>query len=540
MYREDLSKYITKCRIVKVPDTVNEQDELIRAIRFALWHKRGAELQTLISFCCLSETDIIARKSFFLELSYFLSRLAILIPGLAKIDNIKYIAEDMVDGKEPQLLVAGKRLLQISEACADKEKIIYGKALMPRIESFSAEQLESFKKTPVEFLKKVLEENWEFDSDASYLLAAAIEILLLDPEDKCIAEPVLVRSVKTVTTKDEFFKYFYNYVFERLVKSNENKWALIFKQIFSAEPKAGSGPTIAGEGAAAPPQVTVVSAATPPSPPSPATPLSPASQTSAPVSGASLSRVAPPFLGHPAQKSLVVSEPLTPAIELEISSINALLGVKNYSGALTKAEALFNDNKNVAAVNLLLGSICAAQGKYLRAFAYLSRAYNRAPQDAKILSELAKTYWKCYCPFQTDLFMAKLKETEEYKAAPGEYYVGSELLLKSDDSETEVLLNSHSAGRCPVHLKNIRPGKTIIIWRLLNGKQKTLSFVLEDSVIGDFRYHPDTDTVSEEISRDGVLMVFTERGACEITEVIGDFLVNSPAELPDYEPEACQ
>jgi hypothetical protein len=74
----------------------------------------------------------------------------------------------------------------------------------------------------------------------------------------------------------------------------------------------------------------------------------------------------------------------------------------------------------------------------------------------------------------------------------------------------------------------------------LNGKQKTLSFVLEDSVIGDFRYHPDTDTVSEEISRDGVLMVFTERGACEITEVIGDYLVNSPVELPDYEPEACQ
>lgn len=626
MYREDLSKYITKCRIVKVPDTVNEQDELIRAIRFALWHKRGAELQTLISFCCLSEADIIARKSFFLELSYFLSRLAILIPGLAKIDNIKYIAEDMVDGKEPQLLVAGKRLLQILEASADKKKVIRGKVVMPRVESFSAEDLESCKKAPVKFLKKVIEQNWEYDTGASYLLAAAIEILLLEPEDRAIAEPVLARSVKTVSTKDEFFKYFCDYMFERLAKANENKWALVFKQIFAAGGQPSRGADVAPSAPVAatsdfePPAKVVpslqdgsgdgsvpVSSASPASgfgaragaapsatvmpsspfgstsgvaPSAPVMPGSPFGSTfgaapSAPVmpgspfgqtSGAGLSTpimpsspfgstsavapsapvgttaraapvsTAPAFVPvQSAGKRMVVSEPLTPDIETEISRINTLIGTKKINEALTAAEALFNDNKNVAAVNMLLGTICASKGMFLRAFACLSRAYNRASKDAKILLELGRAFWKCYCPAQADLCMAMLRETEEYKVNPLEFYIGSELLLKSDDIETEVLLNSHSVGRCPLHLKSVRPGKNIIIWKLLNGKQKSHTLMLEDAVIGDFRYHPATDEVSEEISRDGVLMVFTERGAHEISEVIGDFLVNSLDELPDYD-----
>ncbi|MDD3002164.1 MAG: hypothetical protein PHF29_10455, partial [Candidatus Riflebacteria bacterium] len=236
-----------------------------------------------------------------------------------------------------------------------------------------------------------------------------------------------------------------------------------------------------------------------------------------------------------AGKRMVVSEPLTPDIETEISRINTLIDTKKINEALTAAEALFNDNKNVAAVNMLLGTICASKGMFLRAFACLSRAYNRASKDAKILLELGRAFWKCYCPAQADLCMAMLRETEEYKVNPLEFYIGSELLLKSDDIETEVLLNSHSVGRCPLHLKSVRPGKNIIIWKLLNGKQKSHTLMLEDAVIGDFRYHPATDEVSEEISRDGVLMVFTERGAHEISEVIGDFLVNSLDELPDYD-----
>lgn len=62
---------------------------------------------------------------------------------------------------------------------------------------------------------------------------------------------------------------------------------------------------------------------------------------------------------------------------------------------------------------------------------------------------------------------------------------------------------------------------------------------VEEATVAKFRYHPDSDSVSDEISRDGVVTVFTPEGSKTLNELIPEFLVTDLANLPDPTIEQC-
>ncbi len=490
MYRDNLEQYVNMCRLRRVPTEPQGQDELIRALRYTLWTKRYDELQALFMTCGMGESEIIERRRFYLEFAPLIGRLVVLIPSLHQYFMLDYIAEDMIDGGDPELVAAGQRLQTVLQHAKAGAKDIRGRVLMPAYSELKPEVLEHYRRFPGEFLARVLEANWEYDSDRSYGLAAAIELLSLEKPEMPLIGPILMQSLGDYSSPEHFFAVFAATTVSLLNNAGYSEWAQVCQQVFApltagfdpAKASAAKAVADAGDG-----------------------------------SGHSEADFGPLSLGN----------------------ISAVWKKEGVAQALVMArQRLLMTPEDPFACGML-GDIYLAQMNVPLALACLSRAWHRAPDSPVVLHVLGQAFQAGYFAAQVDLCRRQLSQLPEFQANPRPYQFGVELFLKCDVEETQVAVNGSNLGLCPLQIRNVRPGTLNIQWKLKNGREKRFSVTVEEATVAKFRYHPDSDSVSDEISRDGVVTVFTPEGSKTLNELIPEFLVTDLANLPDPTIEQC-
>lgn len=490
MYRDNLSEFVSLCRSQRVPTSADRQEQLLRAIRFALWSKKYDELQAIFMTCGMSESEIIERKSFYLKFAAMMCRLITLIPTLSKYFMIDYIAEDMIDGGDPELVIAGNRMNTVIAHAKAGDKDIKGSISMPSVVALTSSQLGYYQKNPAAFIADFIEPNWEFDSDRTYAMAAVAELLLLEPEDKATVGPILMNAIGQSASAEEFYFTFASTTAKLLTENGYSEWGKIFMQIFA------------------------------------------------------------PLIGnYDAEKALASagsgsgSEATAPAGEnfgeLELEAISNVWKNQGVDRALPLAKQRLIMTPGDPYACGMLGNIYLAQMNIPLALACLSRAYWLEPDTEMVVFVLGQAFQAGYFAKQVDLCRARLKNLPAYRAFPERFRFGVELFIKCDEPETTASVNGHEVGKCPLQLRQVKPGTARITWTLADGGQKTLTVELEDATIAKYRYHPDSGRVSNEISRDGSVTIFTAEGSRELSDMVASFLVDDLNKLPNPSVEEC-
>lgn len=189
--------------------------------------------------------------------------------------------------------------------------------------------------------------------------------------------------------------------------------------------------------------------------------------------------------------------------------------------------------------NGMLGNIYLERMNVPQALACLSRAYWRDPDSPVVIYVLGQAFQAGYFAPQVDLCRDRLQQLPACQANPEQYRFGVEMFLKCDEPETQVFLNGRPMGLCPVQIRNVRPGNVEILWKRKNGHEKPLTVSLEDATVAKYRYHPDSGHVSDEISRTGAVTVITASGARELSDLVGEFLVDDLSKLPNPAIDKC-
>ena len=486
MYRENLSRFVELCRIGRVPVAKDFQRQILQACRFALWHRHGEELQSLLMACGMSESEIIERKDFYLRFASMIGRLIILVPGLSNYFMLDYIAEDMIDGGDPELAAAGLRLQTIIMHAKNREEKVHGKVFMPAVPALSTQQIADYQSDPATFLADFFESGWEYDSDRSYGLAVTAELLSLDPEDLDTTGEMLMCALGTYLNRNEFFYAFTNNTARILYENDYPEWATLTNTIF------------------------------------------------APLCGEYKSRLNRPTSPEARLDNLPEVPP-----ELELAAIADVWKEQGVDAALPLAQRRLELTPGDPFSCGMLGNIHLTKFDIPKALTCLSRAYWLEPDSIMVVFVLCQTFHAGYFEHQVDLCLAKLREMPEYQKDPDHYQLGVELFLKCDEPETHATLDGRPVGRCPLQLRGIKPGHHRIVWQLPGGRQHTYSVALDDATVAKFRYHPSADEVSHEISRCGAVTIFDNGDARQLSEVVAAYLVDDLARLPSPSVAEC-
>ena len=482
MYRENLADFVNLCRLERVPLTTDAQDRLLRAIRYTLFNRKYDELQSLFMACGMGESEIIARKRFYLKFAALVGRLTLLMPPLHKFFMLDYVAEDMIDGGDPDLVAAGTRLQTILSHAKSGAADIKGQIIMPAITAFQAERLAFYQKNPAEFIVDFIEPYWEYDSDRFYGLAAAVEFLSLDAADRLEVGPILIKSLGEFASPGDFFAAFNATTVNLLKKSGYADWADLFLQFFK-------------------PLEAVLAVKETYSPPE-----------------------------QPVKTPLVAEDAYG---ELSLAAISNVWKTKGLDEALGLAKQRLQMTPDDPFACGMLGDMFLTRMNVPLALACLSRAFHRAPDAPVVVFTLARAFLAGYFSEQVDLCRQCLQKMPAYQAAPQNFMFGVELFLKCDEPGARVAVNGRELGECPLQIRNVRPGSAQLAWKLKDGREKIHQVDLVDATVAKFKYHPVAGIISDEISRDGSITVYTPTGARELRDMIPEFLVADLKMLPD-------
>lgn len=486
MYRDNLPEFVNLCRFERVPLSPEGQNALLQACRFALWHQHGDELQSLFMACGMGESEIIERKEFYLKFASMIGHLIVLVPALANYFMLDYIAEDMIDGGDPELAQAGMRLQTIILHGKNREEKVSGRVIMPDLPDLTEKQLNFYRRNQSFFIADFFESNWEYDSDRFYGLAVAAELLSLDPEDRIQYGEMLMSALGLFSSREEFFHYFATTTARILYENDYSGWAALTIDVFS--PLCGN---LAAE------------------------------------------------LKQPVAPQVRRSDLPTIPPELELAAISEVWKTQGTDEALKLAKRRIELTPGDAFACGMLGNIFLAKFDIPQALACLSRAYWLAPDSAMVVYVLAQAFHAGYFEKQVDLCLEKLHTMPEYKQNPDEFLLGVELLLKCDEPEAQATLNGRPVGRCPLQLRGVKPGHHKIVWRLASGKQYDYSVRLEDATVAKFRYHPSAGNVTQEISRCGSVTLFHNGEARLLSDIVADYLVDDLARIPHPDVADC-
>ncbi|PKL47326.1 MAG: hypothetical protein CVV42_13420 [Candidatus Riflebacteria bacterium HGW-Riflebacteria-2] len=486
MYRDNLSGFVNLCRSERVSLSGSRQNDILQACRFALWHQHGDELQSLFMACGMGESEIIERKEFYLKFAAMIGHMIVMVPNLANYFMLDYIAEDMIDGGDPELAEAGMKLQVIIRHGKNHEEKIVGQVTMPSLPVLSEAKLNFYRKNQAAFIAEFLESNWTYDSDRFYGLAVTAELLSLDPEDRAQYGEMLMGALGKFSNREEFFQYFATTTARILYENNYSDWAALTLDVFS------------------------------------------------PLCGKLAEDLNRPTAPQARRGDL---PPIPP--ELELANIADIWKTQGIDEALELARKRIELTPGDAFSCGMLGNIFLAKFDIAQALTCLSRAYWLAPDSAMVVFVLAQAYHAGYFEKQVDLCLEKLHAMPEYRQNPDEFLLGVELFLKCDIPVAQATLDGRPVGRCPLQLRGIRPGHHKIVWKLADGKQYDYSVKLEDATVAKFRYHPVSRNVSQEISRCGSITIFHDGEARLLSDVVAVYLVDDLAKLPHPDVTEC-
>ncbi|MFZ5953439.1 MAG: hypothetical protein ACOYXC_22240, partial [Candidatus Rifleibacteriota bacterium] len=133
---------------IKVPVDSATQRDYLHAMRALFLTRRNDEYCRLVFHAMMSESEIIERKPFYLALAPMLARHMRIAAPLADHDFIRYIAEDMVDGNEPELAAAGNRLQQTMAAVKQSDADPDRSCVFPEPPPLSDEMVKLYQEKP--------------------------------------------------------------------------------------------------------------------------------------------------------------------------------------------------------------------------------------------------------------------------------------------------------------------------------------------------------------------------------------------------------
>ncbi|MBI3037990.1 hypothetical protein HYY75_02910 [bacterium] len=156
-----------------------------------------------------------------------------------------------------------------------------------------------------------------------------------------------------------------------------------------------------------------------------------------------------------------------------------------------------------------------------------------APKEPLVLFTLAKAFHYGYLPNQADLCMKKLREHQAFSRNSEKWVLPVEVFIKCDSEKTKVMFDEKEIGICPVRIAGVFPGIHTIEWILQEGQTKALKLPLKEGTTHKIRYHPSEDRTSEEVSRDGLVTVYSpNQEPITLPELVKNYLVDDLFNLP--------
>lgn len=476
----------------RVPLEIELQQKYLLGLRISYLKKDNDRYLGLVRDAMMSEREIIARKPFYLSYARMLSRHVTLSNLLADESFIKYVAENMIDGGEAELVAAGielqKTLDRVSNSASNKD-YIFEVAPVP---VFPDSVWNDYRANPLSFIVEQIETKWKLSAYLSRIIALTAELLQVD-----------INTAKEHFPGEEisyadFLNHVQSSILKELLEHDENDWAICFEDIFRQ------------------------------------------------LTGNEMIEFKSVNESTDNSDNKICTAADCPD-ELQLKHISNLFFNENKKDeAIKLGIKRFKLYPNDPMGSGLLGSIFHDTMAIEKALYLMARTYHLLPNDALTLYMLGRIFNAGYFSVQTDLCREQLKTLPEYRKDPAQFQMPVQLFIKcesysacslSNDPAVEqtpvvAMLNRNKMGNCPVQLL-ANPGKQKIGWAMNDQVIHEIDVDLQECTVSKFKLNLSDGIVSDEISRDGSITLFRDGGVIELRDIVKDFLVESLDKLPN-------
>lgn len=476
-------------KITLCPD---QQQNFLKALRLLFFTKRYEEHSQMLVRAYMSESEIIERKSFYLAYAEMLERHVGIAPNLMDVSMLQYLPEDMIDGGDPELVVAGKRMQATFAKIKEQLKKPDQPSEFGEMPQISEEKWQEYQHAPLIFFTDHIEQNWRVKRDSSRELNFASEVLRMDIEDiqEIFSEELLY---------ENFFCQMAQTIANEMMESNQEAYAIRICDLFFP---------ISGR----------------------------ASEILLMKKAEILAKMGRTEEAAAISKGLDLD--LAPIPDnLELANISKIWEENGAEEALKFGIERFKLTPDDFAVCGLLAEIYLTKLQLDIALPIICRSYHRAPDNPVVLFHMARIFHAGYFPEQTDLCMARVRQTSAYQNDQRTFTLPVELFVKCDTEDTTAFFNGQPIGKCPVRFL-VYPGQQSLAWEINGQIAKEISVDLKEATISKFRFHPADNSISDEISRTGCMTMFTAEGSVRLEDMVQDYLIDDLSKLPNLEPEA--
>jgi hypothetical protein len=472
------------------------------ALRHFFWHKDWERYHGLLFARLFSETEIIQLRPFMLEISRMLRRHVTFLPRLTSATTIKYLAEDMIDGGDPELVAEGKLFLEAVqradrirlaiESAPDPNEAVLPEeedAYVPAYPHFEEADLIFYTQNPLFFFQRFVENDWILPGEAGRRAALIAEILEAPPE---LGEKG-VQSYYQASVA-EFMSESAQILADICAGTNHYEWSEFILRVM--------------------------------------TPLCRENAWLLACKRADLylqQRRDPEGLAL--MKELHKNNHLP--VELRPQFIQVLWQLEGQDATLRLAKSFLRGIPDDLPVLGVLAEAFLKDMAIDKALILATKAHRYNPRHPLPLFTLARAFHAGYFSEQADLCMNALKQHPAYQANSRRWFLPNELFIKCTTPDTVAFLNQQKLGPCPVRLAQIPPGEYQITWLLPDSTQKEFFFRAETATVHKYKFCPEFDTIDEEISRDGSVTLYHEGAAVELKDLVKPYLVATLTDLPD-------
>lgn len=477
----------------KIPLDAARWPDIILQMRRTFFNNKFDDYFAFLSGCYMGEKEIIERKGFYLQLAPMLSRQLRMTPHLYKAyPYIDYIAEDILDCGDTELMKAGADLSAVCKAAKEELELSEPEtkssvqAKPPETENADS-FIAGFSGDIKHLFINELDAKWILSGPLDKTLAMICELMYLERAE---AESIAALWFNNNADYSKLIDWFLDDFCFLLREIAEEKWLAIYCRLAIAY---GCG-----------------------------SPNYYSYQAEAYFKLREYSKVID------AVGELEKKYQIKPYLEhLKCFSLWQLDKVSQCMDILRRR--LENDPNDILAA-LLAGDIFLSRSAFENALKSFVYAYHLESASIDVLYSLARAFHACYFTGPLDLC---LKKADSIQAGASRLFkFGAELYIKCSKPGARVRIDGHDAGECPLCFKGIESTKHIIEWINAGGGHKRIEADLKDGYICKYNYIADKNKIEIEESRDGRITLCRNSETIELDELLKDYIVESLDSLP--------
>ncbi|MCK5685109.1 tetratricopeptide repeat protein, partial [bacterium] len=202
----------------------------------------------------------------------------------------------------------------------------------------------------------------------------------------------------------------------------------------------------------------------------------------------------------------------------------------NDSAALNLARDRLNEEPRDIAAAFVAGDIHLKHHRVDQAIKAYTWAFKYGVGNGDALISLSRAFNAAYLPDQAELCLENLE-----KISPGiasKVKLPAELLIKCTVSGTKAFINDQPVGECPFHIRNLSSGSVQIRWEPTGEKYFETVVELLPGHNQKYKYDPSSGDIHEELSRDGMITLFSDGEMIELPTLMKEYMVNNLSDLP--------